>query len=50
MTFTERYVLMTTDQAPPDVIAAWLSGPCSRHMCESAADNHSFACAGVRLV
>ena len=27
MTFTERYDLMTTEQAPPDVIAAWLSEP-----------------------
>jgi len=25
--FGKRYVLMTTDQAPPDVIAQWLSDP-----------------------
>ena len=27
MSFAIRYALMTTDQAPPDVIAAWLADP-----------------------
>lgn len=27
MSYAVRYVLMTTDQAPPDVIARWLSEP-----------------------
>ena len=27
MTFEHRYALMTTEQAPPDVIARWLCDP-----------------------